>query len=60
MSFSWNQLIPDHQETFKQKTIALYINQKFRLDGTGGVRDYMKQHHNFDKRSVSAFTFHQK
>lgn len=55
MPFSWDQEIPGHQQTFKQKTIALYIDENRRLDGAGGVRDYMKEHYNFDKRSVSAF-----
>ncbi len=55
MPFSWDQIIPGHQQTFKEKTIALYIDENRRLDGTGGVREYMKEHYNFDKRSVFAF-----
>ena len=57
MPFSWDQIIPGHQQTFKQKIIALYIDENRRLDGAGGVRDYMKEHYNFDKRSFSVFLF---
>jgi hypothetical protein len=52
MPFSWDQIIPGHHQTFKQKTIALYIDENRRLDGAGGVREYMKEHHDFDKRLV--------
>ncbi|ERF72659.1 hypothetical protein EPUS_05713 [Endocarpon pusillum Z07020] len=54
MPFSWDQMIPGHQQTFKEKTIALYIDENRRLDGAGGVREYMKEHYNFDK-SVSTY-----
>jgi len=56
MPFSWDQHIPGLQQTFKEKTIALYIEENRRLDGADGVRDYMKEHYNFDKRSASTFS----
>lgn len=59
MPFSWDQTIPGHDQTFKQKTIELYIDENRRLDGVGGVREFMKEHYNFDKRLVSASDYQQ-
>lgn len=56
MPFSWDQIIPGQQETYKQKTISLYIDENRRLDGVGGVREYMKENYNFDKRSAAIHT----
>ncbi len=53
MPFSWDQMIPGHSQTFKERTISLYIDENRRLDGAGGVRDFMKENYNFDKRSGS-------
>jgi Clr5 domain len=52
MPFSWDQKIPGHQATFKEKTIELYIDENRRLDGVGGVREFMKEHYDFDKRYI--------
>lgn len=51
MPFSWDQVIPGQTQTFKEKTISLYKDEDRALDGVRGVREYMKNHYNVDKRS---------